>query len=409
MAKKRRFHYGFVILIGVAVVRGFSGPAINSATGLFLKIAADDFGVGIGTLSLYFSISAITTVCCLPLCGKLLNKYNAKFVALMGVLLQTIAFMVQGRAASVWTLYLCAVPMAIGMAILVNLLGPVLLNRWFVSHKGLVMGGLMTITSLMGAVLQPLLTGMIGAMGWRQTCTRFGTIALFIMVAAALLLRSEPGVRGMQPFGSKTQPDKERRTAGITRKQAVKTLAFYMLLLFLLVLTGFSSFSQHITTYGLELGFSMETVGKALSISMVGSAVGAIAMGVCNDKIGPVKTSLGVLGVGVGAVVLFLFGSGSFWLFAGATFLHGLATAAVGVISPVLTAAFFGYQDYEKIYALVMTGSPLASIVLLPAYGFLYDRFGSYRPVFVCLLGALAVGAVALCIGRKSCKKLQMK
>lgn len=412
MAKTKRFHYAFVILIGVAIIRGFSGPAINASSGLFMKTVADDLGVGIGQLSLYLSISSIATIIFLPICGALLNKYSAKTVALTGVLMQTGAFILLGTANSVWLFYLLAVPKAIGAAILVNLLGPVLLNRWFLSNKGLVMGVLMTITSLMGAVFQPLLTGMIANIGWRQSYTRFGIIALIAMAAAVLLLlRNKPGDKGVQAYGFEKQghTGAQQVTEGITSKRAIKSLAFYMLVLFMLVLTGFASFSQHITTYGLELGFAIETVGKALSISMIGSAVGSIAMGFLSDKIGVVNTSLGVLGVGALATAMFLFGSGSFGLFATATFLHGLATSAVGVIAPVLTAAFFGYKDYEKLFSLVMTGAPLASIVLLPAYGFIYDTFGNYQYVFFFLLGALIVGGVALIIGKKSCKKLKAK
>ena len=409
MAKTRKFHYAFIILIGVAIIRGFSGPAINASSGLFMKTVADDIGVGIGQLSIYLSISSIATIICLPICGTLLNKYSARTVAAAGVIMQTAAFALMGTANSVWVYYVLAVPKAIGAAILVNLLGPVLLNRWFLSNKGLVMGILMTITSLMGAVFQPLLTNLIAGIGWRQTYIRFGIIALVVMLAAViLLLRNSPKEKGMEAFGFDKQDESKKGhvTEGVTQKRAVKSLAFYMLVLFMIVLTGFASFSQHITTYGLELGFTIETVGKALAISMIGSAIGSILMGILSDKIGVITTSLGVLGIGAIATGIFLFGSGGFGMFATATFLHGLATSAVGVIAPILTATFFGYKDYEKLFSLVMTGSPLASIVLLPAYGFIYDKFGNYQYVFYFLFGALIVGAIALVIGKNNSKKL---
>ncbi|MBP8855162.1 MAG: MFS transporter [Oscillospiraceae bacterium] len=412
MSKAKSFHYGWIIVIALSLIRGIAGPALNGSSGLFLTPVSEEIGVGIGQLSLYLSISSVATMLFLPIAGNLINQYSVKTIVILGVALQALSFAGLGFMHSVWGWYILSVPLAMGAVLLVNLLGPVLINRWFVSKKGFVMGIMMTITSLLGAVFQPLLTGLIANTGWRNTYRVFGIAAFVCVIAIALLfLKDKPADKNLKPYGSGEAKDPASDGApaqniGVAAKTATKSSAFYLLLLFMVCFTGFVVFSQHIPTFGTNSGLSAQNIGTALSLSMIGSAVGSILIGIFSDKVGIIPTTLFVLGVGAVAICLFLFGGSGFVLFAVATFLHGLATSAIGVVAPLLTSGFFGSKDYEKLFSLVMTGSPLASIVLLPTYGFIYDRMASYRIVLLFILALLAIGAISLLLGFKSSKKL---
>ncbi|MEG0163943.1 MFS transporter [Anaerorhabdus sp.] len=407
--KSKKFHYAWIILIAASLIRGVAGPAINASSGVFMTPVAKDLGVGIGQLSLYLSVSSIATLVWLPIAGTLFNKYSVKKIVLLGVFLQTIAFIALGFMSSVWAWYILAVPLAMGAVLLVNLLGPVLVNRWFAKNIGLVMGLMMMITSLLGAVFQPVLTNMISNNGWRFTYIGFGAFALIVMIIIGLLfLKNTPSDKGLKPFGydeSALQISKQE-VKGVSTVKALKSLAFIALLIFMIVLTGFAAFQQHIATFGLGIGLDMSTIGTALSISMIGSAIGSVLIGVLSDRVGIVPTSIGVLGVGLCAVILFFISNGNYVLFVIATFLHGLATSSIGVVAPLLTIKFFGNKDYEKLFSTVMIGSPLASIVLMPLYGYIYDTFGSYTYVFIFLFVALIIAGILLLMGNNNSKKL---
>ena len=71
------------------------------------------------------------------------------------------------------------------------------------------------------------------------------------------------------------------------------------------------------------------------------------------------------------------------------------------VLGPLLTLKFYGQRDYEKIFAKVSMGAPLASIVFVPLYGFVYDMMQSYYPVLIGLLALLGTAAVCITIGYK--------
>lgn len=400
---KKTFHYAWIILILISLIRGVSGPALNGSSGLFLTPVSDELGIGIGQLSLYLSISSIVMIFWLPIAGNVLNKYSVKIVILLGILLQAGGFIVLGFMKSVWGWYIMAIPLAMGAVLLVNLLGPVLINRWFVAKRGLAMGLMMAITGGLGAVFQPLLSQMIANNGWRFTYIIFGIGALGVVSFIALFLKNRPEDKKIKAYGfDLTSQNNESQTLdGVDVVTARKSTAFYMLLLFMIAITGFSVFQQHITTFGLNVGYSLSTIGSALSLSMIGSAIGSLLIGYASDKIGIMKTSYAVIVVGIIAILLYMFFGEQYFMFALATFLHGLAMSSIGVVAPILTTSFFGMKDYEKIFSLVMIGSPLASIVLVPAYGFIYDMFKSYQFVFIFVIVILLIGGLSLFVGQK--------
>ena len=71
------------------------------------------------------------------------------------------------------------------------------------------------------------------------------------------------------------------------------------------------------------------------------------------------------------------------------------------VLSPILTVKFYGQADFEKIYAKVAMGAPLASILLIPTYGFIYDTMESYTAVLLTMLFLLILAALCITVGWK--------
>lgn len=404
--KRDRLHFAWFVLLGVILIRGFAGGGLNTVSALFLPPVAAELGVGIGSLAIYLSITSVVMVFWLPIAGRIINKYDIRVVVLAGALLQAVSFAAFGRMNSVYGWYLLAVPYSMGATILANLLGPILINRWFAKNTGLMLGIQMAFVGLFGAVFQPVTSGLIARRGWRASYFILGAAVLAaVLIPGLLLLRDRPGDKGLAPYGQEEGPRAARARPGgqlnVSQAAALRSLSFYLLLLFMIAVTGVAVFSQHIPSYGGLLGYSLERTGTALALASVGSAIGSIAIGMVSDRIGALKTCYGVLGVGLVAILGFLLAGRGFALFALSTFLHGLTSSGIMVLTPILTLKFYGQQDYEKIYAKVSMGAPLASILLIPAYGFIYDHMGSYVPVLLGMLLLLLLALFSIAVGWK--------
>ena len=410
---KIKLHYAWLILLGVILIRGFAGGGINMTSGLFLSPVSEDIGVGIGTLSIYLSITSIVMVLWLPIAGKLINKYNIRIMALVGAVLQALSFMALGYMNTVYGWYILAIPYAMGATILVNLLGPILINRWFAKNPGMMMGIQMAFVGLFGAVLQPLTSNIISQRGWRVGYIFIGGLTFFIVLLTALiLLKNKPEDINLSAYGSDSKTTKRdslgegNATVEISEKTALKSISFYLLLLFMITITGIGVFIQHIPTYGSLLGYSVKQTGAALAYASVGSAIGSIAIGIVSDKIGSLKTCYGMIGIGILAIIGFLFSRNSFIVFSLSTFLHGLVSSGIMVLAPILTLKFYGQTDYEKIFAKVSMGAPIASIILIPVYGFIYDMTRSYQVVLYGMICLLIIALLSITIGwKKRCTK----
>ena len=201
MAKKKT-HYAWLILLGVILVRGFAGGGLNTTSALFLSPVSEELQVGIGNLSIYFSITSIVMVLWLPFAGKLINRYDIRSMAILGAALQALSFAAFGFLRSVYGWYLLAIPYAMGATLLINLLGPILINRWFARNTGLMLGIQMAFVGLFGAVFQPLTSNLIAKNGWRFGYFTLGGITfLAVFLTALFLLRNKPGDKGLKPYG----------------------------------------------------------------------------------------------------------------------------------------------------------------------------------------------------------------
>ena len=396
MKNEKRNWLPWLVLVGTIIVRGFA-TGLNTVSSLFLAPVSKELGTGIGTLSIYYSIISVVQIIWFSYAGRLLNKYDVRWVSAAAVCLQTIAYAALGFMRHVTGWYVLAIPLAMGAGVLVNLLGPILVNRWFGKNTGTILGIQAAFVGLFGAVLQPVTSNMIEVKGWRETYFSMGLLALCVMLLAAVFfVRNRPA----EILTDKNIPSKKRDARG-NSKTVPRSAVFYALIIFLFAVTGVAVFVQHIPTYGTLLGYSMASIGMVLSFASIGNAIGSFFIGFLSDRIGGLRTCYLIIGIWLAAVVGFLFGGSHFMIFMSAAFLNGLVTPSVMVTAPILTQIFFGKSDYEKIYAKVSTGVPLASIFLIPIYGFIYDMTGNYLIVLFILMILLLLAGASIAYGWK--------
>ncbi len=393
MFKEKKNVAPWLVLGGIILIRGFAS-GINAVSGLFLTPVTQELQVGIGMLSLYFSVMSVVQVLWFSYAGALLQRYDVRIVAAVAALLQTLTFAAFGFMSHVAGWYVLAIPQAMGSAVLVNLIGPILINKWFPEKTGLMLGVQSACVGLLGAVIQPTTSRLIADGGWRRAYVILGLVAFVVILAAVFLFLPDRPVQSREQQAKETTENRGEAQKGDI---PVRSASFLALLLFMLSLTGVAVFVQHIPTYGNLLGYSVTHVGNALSLASIGTAVGALMIGFLADRIGAVKTCYVVIGLWLVAVIGFWFGGRHPFIFSAAAFFNGVAVPGVTIISPLLALAFYGKAQYEKIYARMSMGAPLASIFLVPIYGFIYDVTNSYMYVLIILMGLLllAEGSIA--------------
>ena len=408
---KGKIHYAWWILVGLCAMVGLGKGVLNNSAGLYLPPVANDLGIGMGSLTLYLSISSIVTLIFLPIGGKMLAKYDTRMLLTVAIILQAGSFAAFGLMRSVWGWYILAVPLAIGGVFITVIAGPVLINNWFKKSNGLALGIMGAAGGAIGAIAQPVVGNLIANQGWSSAYLVVGIAIIIIVVPVILLvLRNSPKEKALRPYGAAsgdndTAEDLENK--GVTMAVARKSSAFYALVLFFFLITAISSFSIHIPTYLANQGYSVKFSGTVMGVYMLGVLLGALVLGYLSDKIGSKSTSLLAMVLGIISIIMLQFFAGSAVLISVAAGILGFMASSIGTLAPTLTSTLFGNKEYSQIYASASLGLAIASIVALPAYGYIYDFTGSYQLVLYALIAMFIINIIAILIAFKGKKKLE--
>jgi MFS family permease len=420
---KSKIHYAWWILLAISIIVGCGKGILMNTAGLFLPPVTEELGVGMGTLMLYFSVSATVTLVFLPLGGKLMAKYDPRQIIIASIIFQGGSFALFGLMSSVWGWYLLAVPLAMGGTLLGVIVGPVLINTWFRKRNGLALGVLTATGGLMGAIAQPIVANIIAGSGWRTAYITVGLACIAIVIPIALvLLKRSPQAIGTQPFGAEeaalesATPAAEaasaattaapKREDGIEIGTARKSIPFYLVLSFFFLMTSISSFSMHIPKHLENLGFDTVFAGSVMSIYMIGILVASLVLGYLVDALGVKRSAILTLLIALGAILLIIFGGENTLVMKLSVAAFAVVSASITIVGPALVTSLFGKRDYAQVYSNASIGLGIASIVALPAYGFIYDAVGSYVPVLWMIVAMLVINMVCVLFAFQNQKKM---
>ena len=413
---KKKIHYAWWILLALCIIVGLGKGGLNNSSGLFLSPITKELGIGMGSLSLYFSVSAIVTMIFLPIGGKLMAKYDTRLILSVAIILQAGAFAMFSLMNSVWGWYILAVPLAVGGVFITVIAGPVLINQWFKKNNGLALGIMSAAGGALGAISQPIIGNLIANQGWRTSYMIVGITIIIIVVPIILLfIKKLPQDKGLLPYGMEEVNNNDNGTAsetsdkGVSMAVARKSSAFYALVIFFFLITSIASFSLHIPTYLMDKGFDVTFAGNVMGTYMVGVLIGSLAIGILSDKIGSKKTAIFAMVGGLIAICLLLFSATSTVVITVAVGLFGLISSSIGTLGPALTSSLFGNKEYSQIYSNASMGLAIASIIVLPAYGFVFDFTGSYTSVLYAIVIMLVINIVCVFIAFRGKQKLEQE
>ena len=397
------FHYAYAIVASCIAITCLPCALVLSCAGIFFTPVSEFFGVPRASFTLYFSILNIMMMLTLPMAGNHLSKLDTRKVLSGATLLAGLGLIGMSRGNSMPWFYVCGAIMGVGMAPLIYLSVPTLINAWCVKRVGFFVGLCMAFTGIGGVIFNPLGTALIqsGPEGWRTAYLVFGLIALVGTLPFTLfVVRSKPEDKGLLPYGAgevdDAAPAQAAEVTGVPAGVAMKTPAFYALAVFCGVITLNQTIYQFLASYATSFADSLPAIaaasGVVASSAMAGQAIGKVVLGVINDK----SVKLGIFfGLGCGAlgVLLMWFMPSPLIVLLVGAFLFGVVYAMTTVQTPLLVRSVFGSADYTNIYSHISMVGSLMSAVAAVFWSFVIDSPGGFPAMFI---GGLACMAVCL-------------
>jgi MFS family permease len=374
--------------------------------GPFFLPMVEDLGF---SRSLLAGIIAIGMLCYgigMPLAGYLVARFGTKFVLLLGTAIVAVSVIWTVNARTPLTFFLAfGVLMSTGLAFTSPVAVTPVISRWFTRQRGMALFFLSTGSMAGIAVVTPVLTWAIKALGWQATLLWFAGIFVAITVPIALYV-----IRENAPEGTDTLPDQFPVStpkvaiplSTLSFADAIKTRPFWTICLGLFA-CGFSM--NLLGTHGMPMlmdhGFDATTSSVGIGLIGVVAIFGTLVLGRIADKLERRKILSFIYFVrGLGFFALLIVGT-HFELY-GAAAIGGLVWAGSIAMSSAILADIYGVRLVGFLYGWAYLGHQIGAMISSWLGGWGYEAFGTHWVAFGLSGGLLFMAAaISLTLPRK--------
>ncbi|ANK82594.1 MAG: hypothetical protein TEF_18670 [Rhizobiales bacterium NRL2] len=396
-AGQAKIFYGWIV-VGAAFVGTFFAFGIAYSFGPFFPAIETAFQASRSDVALVSAIAGSLLFSLGAASGPLADRLGPAAVASTGMILIACGLLAASRATELWHVYL-AYGLGVGVGtgcIYIPAISAV--QRWFVRRRGLASGLAVMGIGAGTLVTPPVANWLIELQGWRGAMTTLALAVAAIGGLAMLALRHSPEKRGLNPDGGPPPDPAAPAGPAATLREALGAGEFW-----LLGAAGmFISFSLfvplvHMVPYVLDHGMDEATGAWLLGVIGVSSIAGRFLVGVVADRLGRLKTLIGVY---IGLAVML-----AFWHFAREVRTLALFAAVFGTLyggfaplMPAIVADVFGVRHLGSILGVNYSGAGLGVLLGPTMAGLLFDLTGGYGLAIAVAVAGMLAGAVCLAV-----------
>jgi sugar phosphate permease len=404
---KRKLHWAWVIL-GICFVNLFVNYSVRLGYGVVLPEMIRTLGFGRTAGGSIYNSYLLTYITITPLTGYLTDRFGARPIITICLLIFGFAVFLMGTVHSLWSA--CFIYGVVGLGA-TGLWAPVitLVQRWFAFHRrGFALGILSTGYGLGFATMGAVFPWIVTNFNWRYAWFFLGGLAFAMVAVNGIFLRSDPIHSGVKPWGEVRIPiDRNRGDKASPKRipmgRLIKDSRFWLI--------GFSYFAIAYSLYGMttfmvdyaqyQLNLSLEKASFLATIHGICQIIGVLTILPLSDYLGRKRTiivSNAIIAVCLASILLVGESWGMLYLFI------GCMAVFYGPTFPIYGACAGDYFPREIMATVIGAWTPfygLGAILTHWITGMLRDATGVYHHAFFINMLMAAVGMVLMCFVRK--------
>lgn len=278
----------FLALLGAA---GF-----RSTPGVLVEPLHAEFGWGIGSISFALAVNLALFGVTAPFAAALMERFGVRRVVATALVMVAVGAGTTVFMTAVWQLVLLwGVVVGLGTGSMAMALVATVVNRWFVTRRGLVSGVLTAATATGQLVFLPLVAAVVESGGWRPAALITAGAGLAVVPVVWLFLKDRPADVGVLPYGG-TEADVVAPQRTGAARLAVRTLAdaartgtFWLLVggFFICGATTAGLVQSHFVPAAHDHGMPATTAASLLALVGIFDLLGTIFSGWLTDRIDP--------------------------------------------------------------------------------------------------------------------------
>jgi len=396
------------IVVGVTFLALLIAAGLRSAPAVMMVPLELHFGWDRATISFSAAVGIFLYGLVGPFAAALMMTLGIKRTMLGGLALMSAATFASLWMTAPWHYVLTwGVLSGVGSGAVASVLGAAVVNRWFATRQGLVMGMLSASTATGALVFLPLLAWLSSAGAWRPVVIAVSVACLALIPLVLLFVPERPGDVGIRRFGETDEsepppPLKQAATPMLAFDalfRAARTPIFWLLFgtFFVCGLTTNGLVGTHMIAFCGDHGIAPVAAAGLLSMMGLFDLVGTTASGWLTDRYDPRKllcVYYGLRGLSLIALPFIDFGPVSLTVFA---IFYGLDWIATVPPTVKLTNMSFGERDAPIIFGWIMVGHQIGAATAAFGAGVIREETGSYLPAFL-IAGGFGVAASILIV-----------
>jgi sugar phosphate permease len=404
-ARRHTQNYAFVVA-GVIFFSLMIVAGLRSAPSVLIMPLERAFGWEREILSLSASIGILLFGLMGPFAGALMQSVGLRRTVTFALLVMSGATSLSAMMSEPWQ-YIATWGVLSGLAsgCVAPVLGATVVNRWFVAHRGLMLG-LLSAAGATGTLgLIPIMAVLSDQIGWHAIVLTMAILTLAMAPFVWFLVPENPAAIGQRPYGA---PDGYRppvMTSGVNAVadafgvlgRAARTRTFWLLFggFFVCGLTTNGLVGTHMIALCSERGLTDLDAAGLLAIMGLFDLIGTTASGYLTDRYDPRK--LLFIYYAVRGIALMLLPFSDFSMIALNVFavFYGLDWIATVPPTAKLSTEAFGDRDGPIVFGWVLLGHQVGAATAAIGAGLMHAQFNGYLEAFV-LAGATGIFAALI-------------
>ena len=408
MGKRSFFGRHYALAVTAIIFAALLAAAgLRSTPGVLMVPWENAFGWSRGTISFAAATGIFLFGFTGPFAAAAMQRFGIRATVMTALAMMSLSSFASLFMSQPWQLVLTwGVVSGIGSGCITNVLSAVIVNRWFVTNRGLVMGLFAASTSTGTLIFIPALSALSEHHGWKPVVMAVAAALTLLIPVVFFLLPERPSDIGEVPFGADPDHPREERSLGNPIRTAFATLAEgvryrdFWLLSGTFFVCGFTTnglVGTHMIALCSDHGLAPTAAGGLLAIMGLFDLVGTTASGWLTDRVDPKKLLFAYYGLR-GLSLIYL-------PFANFTFL-GLSLFAVfygldwiATVPPTIAIAnrTFGPKKAPILFGWISASHQVGAASAALLAGITRTITGSYFDAFF-TAGAVAVVAAFFCL-----------
>lgn len=200
--KPRRIHYAW-IAAGLAFVFMIASAGVRSAPTMMIQPLEKEFGWSAATISAAIGVNIALFGLMGPFAAALMERFGLRRVLAAAFALIAAGFVLSTFVTAAWQLVvLWGMMVGLGTGSVGLVLGATIVNRWFETNRGTVMGALTASNATGQLIFLPLFGIIVTRSGWRAESLAIGAICAALIPVVLFVLREYPVDLGVAPYGA---------------------------------------------------------------------------------------------------------------------------------------------------------------------------------------------------------------